>query len=68
MASKLLDLLLMRVLEFKPYHQECLSPYIYIRKSFMTVTSWEPGIYHYHHVYKTGPKSKAQKGKVFHIG
>lgn len=56
------------VLEFKTHHQECLSTYSHIPKSFMTVTSWEPGVYHYHHVYKTEPKSKAERGKVFHIG
>lgn len=70
MSDKLLDLLQTHtshvkawVLEFKPYHHKRSSPYIHIPKSFMTVTSWEPGIYHYRHVYKTEPKSKAEKEK-----
>lgn len=41
---------------------------MHIPKSFMTVTSWQPGVYHYRHVYKTEPKSEARKEKVFHIG
>lgn len=59
MSDKLLDLL---HADITCKSQERSFPYIHIPKRFMTVTFWEPDIYHYRHLYKTEPKSKAKKG------